>query len=837
MSLIFKLAKWLLLLATIGSLVGVSAAATLYFYLTPRLPAVDSLREVQLQVPLRVYTRDAELIAEYGDIRREPLPLEQIPQTLQEAFLAAEDDRFWEHPGVDYKGLLRAALNLALTGRRDQGGSTITMQVARNFFLTREKTYTRKLNEILLALKIERQLNKAEILELYLNKIPFGSRAHGVGAAAQIYYGRAPRDLTLAETAMIAGLPKAPSGNNPLINPERAVQRRNYVLGRMLDLEMIDLPAFEEAVQAGITAKSRLGEAPIEASYVGELARARAVELFGEEAYTQGLRVFTTLEGRLQTEANAALRKGLLDYEQRHGFRGAIAQLEPEELVALQAFVDQQSEPTPAYPITVDVEQSPAAISERVRNLLQSHASFGGLRTAVVYALSEDQVYLFDQDGELITLPFMGMSWAAQRQLNGSLGAKPSQPTDVLKAGDIVRVAAHPDGYHQLVQEPEVEGALVALRPDDGAVRALVGGFDFRRSQFNRVMQATRQPGSSFKPFIYAAALENGYTPASLINDAPVVFQDPALEDVWRPENYGRKFYGPTRFREALVKSRNLVSIRILLSLGVKPALKYVSRFGFPREQLPADLSLALGSGALTPMQLVTAYAVFANGGFAVEPYLIERIEAADGAELYRADPMIVCRECTLSAEASLNQTFLRDGYEYRAAPRVIDARVAYILRSMMQDVIKRGTGRRASALGRGDIAGKTGTTNDQRDAWFSGFTSEIVATAWAGYDDQLPLGDKETGSRAALPIWVDFMREALRHVPESKVVQPAGLVTIMVDRKTGKPSPNGGDVVFEIFREENVVALTDQASPRGSGERVSPVGPGADQESAEQLF
>jgi len=802
---------------------GVLLTAAAYLYLAPTLPSIESLKDVQLQVPLRVFSRDGKLIAEFGEKRRSPLKIQEVPELMIQAVLAAEDDRYFEHPGVDYQGILRAAFHLLRTGEKGQGGSTITMQVARNFFLSSEKTFLRKLNEIFLALKIERELTKEEILELYLNKIYLGNRAYGVAAAAQVYYGKPIEQLDIAEMAMIAGLPKAPSRYNPIINPQRAVVRRNYVLGRMRGLGFIDDATYQLTSNAAVSATLHGLTVEIDAPYVAEMVRTDMVGRFGNDAYTVGYNVYTTVNARLQQVASSALRGALLAYERRRGYRG------PEGRVAL----DEQADP------------------DAWREALAGYGTVGGLVPALVLGTVEQSAKAYVADVGMVEIPWSGLSWARSYIDVNRRGPAPRQAGEVLAAGDIVRLEDLGGGQWRLAQLPQVEGALVSLDPRDGSILALVGGFDYYHSKFNRAVQAERQPGSSFKPFIYSAALEQGFTPASLINDAPVVFEDPGLEGAWRPENYSGKFYGPTRLRMALTKSRNLVSIRLLRSIGVSYALDYAARFGFRTELLPRDLSLALGSGSVAPLELARGYAVFANGGYLVDPYLIERIEGPDGVLIMRAEPATVCPECELQvvrprpAETTDSPALPRvdgeptvPGAELPAvsmhlAKRVVEARNAYLMTSMMRDVIRYGTGRRALRLGRKDLAGKTGTTNDQRDAWFSGFNSDIVATAWVGFDKTQPLGDRETGSRAALPMWNAFMGEALKGMAERPLQQPPGLVSVRIDPETGLlAGVDHPKAQFETFRSELVPKRGTEA-----GAAAASAGSGSAAAPTEQLF
>jgi penicillin-binding protein 1A len=792
MKYLLRLVGFTLRIALLGMLVGGGALLVVYAYLEPQLPSIEELREVRLQVPLRVYSREGLLMGEFGEKRRIPLEYQDFPERLVQAFLAAEDDRFFEHPGVDYQGLLRAAGQLLLTGQKTQGGSTITMQVARNFFLSREKTYTRKLNEILLALKIEAELGKPEILTLYLNKIYLGHRAYGVGAAAEGYYGKSVGELDLAQTAMIAGLPKAPSRFNPVTDPERAVQRRNYVLGRMLKLGYISQDQHDQASSAPVSARLHATKTDLDAPYAAELVRAEMVTRFGEEAYTGGYRVDTTIVGRLQDAATRALREALDDYDRRHGYRG------PERHVSLGELPDQ------------------AARDE----LLGTLSEVAELRAALITDVDKRQASVYLGNGEAIQVPWKGLSWARPQIDENRQGPRPKAAADLLEPGDLVRllrvVPENDPPYWRLAQIPAVEGALVSLDPTDGAILALVGGYDFYHSKFNRAVQAKRQPGSGFKAFIYSAALEAGFTPASLINDAPVVFDDPSLETAWRPENYSGKFFGPTRLRWALTKSRNLVSIRLLQQMGISHALEHIARFGFDPEQLPHNLSLALGSGVVTPLQMARGYSVLANGGYLVDPYLVTRIQDPYDGIVSEATPLRACPDCPEAEEAA---------EERHLAPRAISPENWYLMNSMMQDVITHGTAQRARALGRKDLAGKTGTTNDQRDAWFNGFQPSLVAVAWVGFDSSAPLGRRETGGRAALPAWMAYMREALKDVPEQSPRMPAGLVTVRIDPQTGlRVGAERRDAIFEIFRPSHVpeAAPSELEAPVTAGERAS---------------
>ena len=773
----FKLLVGLMVLL-IASVVG------LYLYLEPRLPPIDGLKDVQLQVPLRAYTVTGGLISEFGEKRRSPKSLSDIPEKLRQAFLAAEDDRFYEHPGVDYQGILRAAMNLATTGERGQGGSTITMQLARNLYLTSEKTYTRKISEILLAFKIEQVLSKDQILELYLNKIYLGNRAYGVAAAAQVYYGKQLEELDLSEMAMIAGLPKAPSAFNPVINPERATIRRDYVLGRMHALGYVTEQ--EQAAARALSSNAGLHDTPVDvsAAYVAEMVRAEMVNRFGEDAYTSGLRVYTTIDAHLQEAANSSLHQALLEYDQRHGYRGAEHKIELQDNPNLD-------------------ELHPDWDSE-----LDALGEYGNLLPALVVNVTAQAAQVYLEGGKLVELPWEVLSWAAPYKSPNVIGNAPEKPEDVIKRGDVVRVYTDEANAWHFGQIPEAQGALVALDPNDGAVRALVGGYDFYRSKFNRAVQAKRQIGSSVKPFIYTAALEKGFTAASVINDAPVVFQDAALEGAWRPENYGSEFHGPTRLREALVNSMNLVSIRLLRAIGIGYALESLKRFGFNGDLMPHDLTLALGSGQLSPLELAGGFTVFANGGYKVDTYFIQRIEDMNGKVLFEADPVVACVPCEMKKRGKSMPGSVEAALETglpKQAGRVVEDRIMYVMNSILQDVVNRGTARRARALGRNDLMGKTGTTNDQRDAWFNGFNRSLVAVAWVGFDEQQKqLGSYETGGKAALPMWLEFMRTALQGVPEKVMERPDNLVTVKINPETGElAGSNDRTAIFETFSAE----------------------------------
>lgn len=777
-------------LILILALLTLIAAGVIYFFLAPKLPDTNTLKETQLQIPLRIFSSEGLLMAEFGEKRRIPVEYNDIPKPLVEAFLAAEDDRFYQHPGVDYQGIIRAAYSLLLTGEKSQGGSTITMQVARNFFLSNEKTYLRKLNEIILALEIEKVLSKEEILALYLNKIYLGSRAYGVGAAANVYYGKPLDQLSLAEMAMIAGLPKAPSAYNPIANPERATVRRNYVLRRMWEVGFIQKADYEEAIKAPVTASYHGPEIKVYAPYVSEMVRTELINKFGEEAYTNGFNVYTTIRAKHQQAANKALQSALLDYDRRHGYRGPVANVALPEDVSDRAALDK---------------------------VVKDYDNIGPLKTAVVIETTDEKAELYIQNWGYAQLPLNAVKWAQKKLSTNSRGPVPKKITDAIKVGDIIRVEQLTSPNWELAELPEAQGALVAVAPYDGAVTALNGGFDFFNNKFNRVTQSRRQPGSGFKPFIYSAALEKGYTAATIINDAPVVFDDPGLENVWRPQNYSGKFFGPTRLREALIHSRNLVSIRLLRDIGADYAVQYAERFGFKPGMMHKNLSLALGSGSAAPWDMARAYSSLANGGYKIEPYIIQRVEDASGKIVMQATPDTVCETCLMD-ESTL------DDSDFHVAKRIMTPQNNYIMNSLLRDVVKHGTGRKAMSLGRDDLAGKTGTTNDQVDAWFNGFHPELVAVAWVGFDNPHSLGRYETGGRAALPMWIDFMKVALEGMPEAPLQPPVGMVTVRIDPATGLLArPEATDAIYETFREEYVPKQMAPLSGQGDS-GTSPV-------------
>lgn len=822
------LIRWILYLFGLGSLSLL--VATLYILLSviPSLPDVETLKNVQYQVPMSIYSRDGKLIAQFGEKKRTPVSYTEIPESQIQAFLAAEDNRFFEHRGVDYLGLLRAASQLILTGEKRQGGSTITMQVARNFFLTRKKTYTRKLREIFLSFKIENELSKEDILALYLNKIYLGHRAYGIAAAASVYYGKSLDELSLAQQAMLAGLPKAPSSYNPLSNPSRALIRRNYILNRMLALGYIDAQAHQMALDEALSAEPHNISIELEAPYVAEMVRNEMLNRYGEAIYTNGLQVFTSIDSRLQTRANQALRDGLHDYDRRHGYRGILGHVDLPETAEDMIYID-----------------------EALKNL----SPIGETQPALVLAVEADHIKIALNAAEQYQIDWEHLKWARPYISEIRMGAEPEVPSDILAPGDLIRVrhvTAAPTTL-ELAQVPQVSGALVAIEPFDGSLKALIGGYDFFESKFNRATQAKRQPGSGFKPFLYLSALEKGYTPATIINDAPVVFDDAGLESQWRPENYSGKFFGPTRMREALTHSRNLVSIRILRDIGPNEVIESAKRFLFNPDDLPKNLSLALGSGSASPYQMASSYAILANGGYQISPYFIDRVANRDGTILYLEKPKYACDACPeaeedwskrlqlmqpaapeVESEETVTQiitstpelipepALLPEPPAY--AERVVTPQVHYQITSMLQNVVQNGTARRARSLGRTDLAGKTGTTNEQRDAWFNGFQPDMAATAWVGFDDSRPLGRREVGGRAALPIWIDFMGTALNNVPNRALVKPDQMVTVLIDPETGeRASADTPNAIFEVFREEYAPALRKNNGSGKPGQNANP--------------
>jgi penicillin-binding protein 1A len=779
---------------TLITVLAAYSLACVFVFLEPALPSVEEMRNVEFQVPLRVYTRSGALMAQIGEQRRTPVAYEQIPEVVRQAFLAAEDDRFFHHHGIDYAGVLRAILVNLVSGDRSQGASTISMQAARNMFLSLDKTWRRKLQETFLTYRMESAFSKEEIFGLYLNKIFFGQRAYGVAAAASTFFGKRLDELTIAEAATLAGIVPSPSTYNPITNVRLATGRRAYVLRRMHELGYIDDEKFETAQKEPMAARAHAQLFDVEAPYVAEMARLELQARFGASTMDAGYKVYTTLDDRLQSAANRAVRIGLMEYDRRHGWRGPLGKANVEGKTRAEEFAP----------------------------LLGEYSSVGILVPAVVVSLKEKSARVFVKGGDFAQIEWDGLSWAKAVDRSGAVGPEPTKAAEVVAAGDVVYVITDGKGSAHLAQVPEAQSALVSLDPNDGAVIALVGGFDYFANKYNRVTQARRLPGSAFKPFLYSAALEDGFTPASVLLDAPIVLEGDGVETPWRPENSSGQFYGPTRLREALVRSRNLVSIRLLRAMGTEFSIDYISRFGFPKQTLPANLTLALGTLQATPLELAAAYSTFANGGYRIEPYFVDRIENSLGEVVWRAEPKVVCRPCERAvdlsdvplggggAEALQVADSIRGGRGFlpqkQIAERVISPQNAWLLTDMMQDVVRRGTGRRAMALGRNDLAGKTGTTNENKDTWFNGFAPGLVATAWVGFDQERSLGEAEEGAKTALPIWIHYMREALRGVPEHRNEMPDGLVTLRITPDTGLlASGENPDAVLETFMTDHL--------------------------------
>ncbi|MEO8019803.1 MAG: PBP1A family penicillin-binding protein [Pseudomonadota bacterium] len=809
------------------TLVAIYGFVCSYIYLEPTLPSVTAMKNNDLQIPLRVYSISGELIAQIGAERRNPVRYEQIPDVVKNAFIAAEDDQFFQHHGFDWKGVLRS-LFVNVTSAETQGASTITMQTARSAFFTQERTVRRKLQETFVTNRLEREFTKQEILALYLNVIFFGQRSYGVAAAAETYFGKQLDELTLGEAATLARVPQSPSNYNPITNPAGAAERRGYVLRRMRELGYVDAAAAEAASKEVIKAKAHRALADVEAPYVAEMVRLEIIRRFGDAAQSAGYKVYTTIDGRLQKAANHALRVGLVDYTRRHGWRGA----------------------------TNKVELTGNETPEALDMLLDEFATIGILQPAIVISVAEKQAQVFVKGNGMTSIEWAGMSWAKRRTSALASGPEPKSAGEIVARGDVVYVIHEkPDAPAELAQIPEAESALVAIDPNNGAIMSLVGGFDyFEGGMFNRVTQAKRQPGSGFKPFMYAAAMAGEFTPATMILDAPIIMDDPNLEEVWRPENSGGGFRGPMRLREALVQSRNLVSIRLLQAMGVRPVIDYVQNFGFSKDQLPSNLTLALGSMQATPLQVATGFTVFANGGYKVEPYYIDRIEGPGGQIVYAAEPRAVCAECVQPVKtvsdaehaknAAISATIVPptpltiDARRTEPAERVISPQVSFLMNDIMKDVITRGTGRRALALGRADLRGKTGTTNEYVDTWFNGFNDSLVASVWVGRDDPSTLGEGEEGARTAVPIWVDFMREALRGVPEKQRSIPEGIVEIKINAHTGGTKDADLDPVFEFFRSDNLPTEEGYVGdPGGSPQDIDATSPGTPQSGTDPIF
>jgi penicillin-binding protein 1A len=769
----------------------IMAISGAYLYYTPQLPSVKELHKIQLTLPIRVYSREDKLIAEFGQYRRRLVKINNIPQSVIDAFVAIEDARFYQHRGVDLRSMARAVVVAAKKQQLTQGASTITMQLARNYFLTSERTLSRKIKEIFLAIKIENNFTKADILEFYLNKIFLGKHAYGIAAAAEVYYGKKLNQLTLAQTAMIAGLPKAPTKYNPINNPRRAKQRRDYILMKMWGQHYITANEYDEAIKEKVSAKIHVREAETYAPYLAEMVRAEVMKRYGNVAYKLGLNIYTTLDSEEQALALSALRSNLLKYSHRHGYRGAEGHLDVATLITKESISDK----------------------------LNEYKTYAGIYPALVLNVNQNKATLkVNQQIKTITLTLSEVNWARRYINENRRGKKIRRVSDVLKKGDIVRVQKKSDNKWQLTQIPRVTGALVSLDPNDGAIRAIAGGFDFSYSKFNRATQAKRQPGSSFKPFIYSAALAKGSSPASIVNDAPLKLKGSS----WNPQNFGHKFGGLTRLRVALAKSKNLVSIHLLQKIGISYAIDYATKFGFKKETLPRNLTIALGTGSVTPLEMATAYATFANGGYKIDNYFIRKIEDKDHKLLFKAKPKIACPSCpniALTSKEKEKQRLAEERLNNHKtakelplyAERIMQPYVNYQITSMLQEVARVGTAARAGrTLKRSDIAGKTGTTNDQKDAWFCGFTPKKVTTVWVGFDHVAPLGKRETSTRAALPVWIDFMKVALKDTKVTEFPRPKGLVDIKLDARTGsRPTFMTSKTIIESLMPEQIPAYT----------------------------
>lgn len=781
MTKILKYTSYITLTALSAITLTISAA---YFHLTPGLPDVGTLSDIKLQTPLRVYSKNGLLIGEFGDKRRTPIEYNDVPKTMVQAFLAAEDDQFFQHHGISPKGLSRAVFQKLTGASKQTGGSTITQQVAKNYFLSPEKTIKRKLREIFLALEMEKKLSKKAIMELYVNKIFLGHRAYGIVAAAQVYYGKPISELSTAQYAMIASLPKAPSSYNPITNPERAEIRRNWILSRMLKLKYIDKPSYQKAINETVTAQRHNVAIDVNAPYAAEMARRYALKHFGEASTTDGYRITTTLDTTLQQTAQNSIKRHLHAYDIRHGLR------------PFEAHIDNTN-------------------PETKKDLFKKLGTIAGIEIAIVIDNQNQQLTVERKNGESITIYWdSGLGNFKPYIDENTQGKKFNKSEDVANIGDAIRIVQNEEGLWTLTQVPAAEAALISLSPRDGGILAIVGGYDFYKSKFNRATQANRQVGSTIKPLVYSAALHHGMTAASIINDAPIVLKDAQLEGTWRPKNSGT-FNGPTRLRKALYLSRNLVSIRVLRQTGINKTINFIEPFGLNRNLLPKNLSLALGSASFTPLDIATAYAAFANGGYKINPHLISEIYNGSNQLVYKASPAIACEDCLESDEIPLTDIHEEDNNAYSAPPptyakRIISEQVAFIMNSILQDVTRKGTAWTAGRdLKRNDIAGKTGTTNGPTDAWFSGYHPNIVTTTWLGFDDNALLGKKEFGGSAALPIWLDFMKVALENQPVIYKEPPSNIVSVLIDKDSGKlTQPGASNSMFEYIQKSQLKTL-----------------------------
>ena len=754
--------------------------SSLNIYIDSKLPDEERIRDIELQVPLKIYTSDLKLIGEFGEKRRTALNFNNIPSHYVNAVLAAEDDAFFQHSGVSYTGLIRSTYRLLTSGRIQGGGSTITMQVAGNYLTSRDVTLFRKIKDIFLAYRLERAYSKEEIFEFYVNRIFFGNRAYGVAAASEVYYGKSLDKLNLAQWAMIAALPKAPSSINPLVNPKRALSRRNWILNRMLELNFIHIEQFKLAIEAPLTATYHGLVSEVEAPYVSETIRRLMIQQYGLEAYSEGYEVYTSIDSSMQKAANYSVAKGLQEYDRRHGFR------KPENLKEMfpEDFLNMNIEDQLRY-IRINLQigneenfedSSLHRVIKFLREFTETNNRFPG-----IVLDTDKELKVLVKNGDIVSLPWSErMEWARPFINENRRGAKPKAYRDLLSFGDLVWIqkeAVTSELY--LTQIPDLQGSLVSINPNNGSIKALVGGYDFFLSKFNRAEQSSPLLGSNFKPFLYASAFAEGYTASSLINDAPIIFQDEALEEKWRTRNASGKFFGPTRLREGLLQSRNLVSVRLLRELGVEKAISYAQKFGFDKSRLPADLSLSLGTSSLSPIKNAAAYSVFANGGKEIEPYFVEKIIDRSGKIVFQKD--------------------------HRELKQVIDPRIAFLITDILQEAAIRGTARKVSELKRRDFAGKTGTTNNAESTWFTGYNNSLVTTVWAGFDQPKSLGNREFGSSVALPIWLNFTKEIINLIPEKNNLPPEGLSIIKIDESTGKRADSETkNPIFEYYLEEH---------------------------------
>ncbi len=815
--------------------------ASLFLYLNPQIPEASTYQNVKIETPLRVYGRNGKLLGEFGERRSIPVKLEDVPSDFINALINTEDKRFYQHGGIDFISLSNDLFNLIGTfitdGKLGPGASTITMQLARNISFSLERRFLRKFKEMLLAIKIERELNKDQILELYINLVPFGKRAYGAEAAANTYYGKSLKDLNLSQLAMLAGIPQRPSAGNPINGPDHAIKRRNLVLSLMFEQGSISKDDYQSALANPITAKVHKRELDLDSPYAAELARQQSIDLV-PDLYTGGYKLITTIDERIQEASINAIKKGLVDYDQKHGFRPAGNLLVENEMVStirleLSEFASLIARDTSNSMLSEEdgiknfiSEKSRAALTA----LLNPFPSYKGIEPSITIFVNKDYAIVYRSDGDLQKLNTSDSLWARRYIDVDTRGPKIQSMKSILKVGDLTYIEL--DGFKwKLSQIPLIEGASISMDPNTGQIKALVGGFDFHRNQYNHAIQAKRQPGSGFKPFIYSAAIDNGIMPADIFVDAPLVFEDSNLETQYRPDNDNKKYNGPTRLRQALYRSINLVSMRVLLKIGAGRALAYVPRFGFDASTFPRNTQLAIGGGTMgvTPEQMVRAYSVIANGGFLVNPHIVDKILDASDSLIYQSSNPIVCMNCKTASTTNINSLTGGSGFdkappyhiakttksanssnetviETNPAPRVLDQRNAYIMDSMLKDVVKLGTGRRALTLNRTDLAGKTGTTNDAADTWFNGYGSGLATSVWVGFSNHSPLGANSYGSNIPLPIWIDIMSIALKGVEEESKTQPPGIATIRIDPETGQPTSQGNtSAIFEYFYRENI--------------------------------